>query len=87
MSKYYNAMLTGTDRSIKNCGDVYDRLKGYKIFAITDCGFGMDGTCNKRIRYDGSGGITDVRDAFASVIGTLGVTLDVTVNSKSSCEF
>ena len=87
MAKYYNSMLTGADRSIKSCQDVYERLRGYNIFVIADCGFGMDGTCDKRIRYDGLGGIDDVRHAFGTVINHLGLDLQYTVNSKAKCEF
>lgn len=87
MSSYYNSMLTGYGRSIKNCQDVYERLKGYKIYAVSDCGHGMDGTCNKRIRYDGDGGISQVRQYFNQVIVHLGVDLVATVNSKAKCVF
>jgi len=87
MAKYYNSMLTGSSRSIKSCQDVYDRLRGYHIFVIDSCGHGMDGTCDKRIRYDGVGGIDDVRNAFETVIDHLGLDLEYTVNSKPKCEF
>ena len=87
MPKYYNAMLTGSDRSIKNCGDVYQRLLGYHISVIADCGYGMDGTCNKRIKYTGTGGITDVREAFDTVIDNLGLDLEYALNSKPKCEY
>lgn len=87
MAKYYNSMITGADRSIHACQEVYERLRGYNIFVIADCGFGMDGTCDKRIRYDGLGGIEDVRNAFETVIRVLGFDLEWTVNSKKKCEF
>lgn len=87
MSSYYNSMLTGQGRSIKNCQDVYERLKGYKVYAISDCGYGMDGTCNKRIRYDGDGGINAVRAHFNQVINNLKVDLVATINSKAKCVF
>ncbi len=87
MAKYYNSMVTGADRSISNCQSVYERLKGYHVFVLNPCGVGMDGTCNKRIKYTGDGGIGDVRTAFASVIEALDLELDYLVNSKSNCQF
>ncbi|MGM0593964.1 MAG: hypothetical protein ACQETD_05440 [Pseudomonadota bacterium] len=87
MAKYYNSMLTGQGRSIKNCQDVYERLKGYEIFVIKDCRHGMDGTCNKRIRYDGNGDINTVRNSFDQVITQLALDLQYLVNSKQSCVF
>lgn len=87
MPKYYNAMLTGSDRSIINCNSVYERLRGYHIYVVCDCGYGMDGTCNKRIRYDGGGGIAEVREAFNLVITHLELELEYTINCKNSCIF
>lgn len=87
MSSYYNSMLTGHGRSIENCQDVYEQLRGHQIFVVRDCGYGMDGTCNKRIRYDGVGGISQVRQYFNQVIVHLGVDLTATVNCKASCVF
>lgn len=84
---YYNSMLTGSDHSISKCNDVYERMKGYKVYVIAACGYGVDASCNKRIRYDGNGGITAVRGYFATVIKDLGVSLHATVNSKPSCQF
>lgn len=87
MANYYNSMLIGSSRTIGNCQKVYDNLRGYNIFVIGDCGYGIDGTCNKRIKYNGGGGINDVRAAFAKVIANLGLELGYIVNSKGSCIF
>lgn len=87
MANYYNAMLTGADRNIRNCAEVYERLRGYNVFVIDSCGYGMDGTCNKRIKFTGDGGIGAVRSAFASVIATLEIELEYLVNSKPKCVF
>ena len=87
MPKYYNVMINGTDRGAVNCDDIYDRLRGYNIFAKSSCGYGVDGDCNKRIRYDGIGGITEVRSAVQTVVNSLELDVDIYVNSKGKCIF
>lgn len=86
-ASYYNSMLTGSDRTGYNCGNVYERMKGYNVFVIASCGYGTDADCNKRIKYTGSGGISAVRGHFATVISNLDLELEATVNSKPKCEF
>ena len=83
-TSYYNSMLTGGDRSIQNCQDVY---RDADVDVIKSCGYGMDATCNKRIKYEGIGGINAVRDDFDHVISDLQLDLQSTINSKKSCEF
>ena len=84
---YYNSMLLGEDHTVVSCNQVYDRLRGLDIFVITSCGNGVDASCNKRIRYDGAGGIRAVRGHFDTVINNLGLSLTAIVNSKGKCIF
>lgn len=85
--RYYNSMLTGSDRTSANCGRVYNELKDYNIHVISSCGFGVDADCNKRIKSTADAGITEVKEDFDTVIEDLTLNLNKTVNSKGKCVF